>query len=335
MYKKGEKYYADWRDAEGVRHRKAHRTAGEAHAYEDRKKADKSPKGHGTATLRQALVPMRESRTNSFRVAAAKWLADRYGAMKPSKLGQAEVASLNVWIESTEAQGSRAQRAGAARGILDYLAEAHGTSRRLRDAVNKQRKPTPRNVTATAEEIKQLRKHATEQMLLWLLLCSDMALRSGTAAAIKWDNWDAAARTLTFVTKFGVRQRLPVTDEIAQLVAKCGPGSTPLVWQLTGKRKVRTSKNGKKTTEKSRAAMLNKDFQELKKQVGITRDLRPHDLRRSTARAMYDHTRDLRIVQALLGHHDMASTLWYLRDQNTEITGATLNAIKAKREIVQ
>jgi site-specific recombinase XerC len=59
---------------------------------------------------------------------------------------------------------------------------------------------------------------------------------------------------------------------------------------------------------------LANDLAALKKKLGITRKLTPHDLRRTTARKLYALTGDLRDVQSLLGHSELQTTLWYLQD---------------------
>ena len=50
----------------------------------------------------------------------------------------------------------------------------------------------------------------------------------------------------------------------------------------------------------------------LKKRLGINLQLTLNDLRRTTADAAYEATKDLRIVQHLMGHRSLSSTLRYL-----------------------
>jgi hypothetical protein len=45
-------------------------------------------------------------------------------------------------------------------------------------------------------------------------MCSDLAIRSGTAAKIAPKHYNKQARTLTFCTKKGREMCLPVTDEL-------------------------------------------------------------------------------------------------------------------------
>ncbi len=69
-------------------------------------------------------------------------------------------------------------------------------------------------------------------------------------------------------------------------------------------------------------------FIRLRRQLGITRRIHAHDLRRTTARNVYDKTKDLRLVQALLGHSDLNSTLWYLQDNLVNVQVSTLELAK-------
>lgn len=60
---------------------------------------------------------------------------------------------------------------------------------------------------------------------------------------------------------------------------------------------------------------LGRAFAALAKRCGITRRIRPHDLRRTTARDVYGITRDIRDVQAVLGHNTLTSTVWYMQTE--------------------
>ena len=160
-------------------------------------------------------------------------------------------------------------------------------------------------------------------------MCSDLAIRSGTATTLTPGNYDADSRTLTFRTKYQSAQRLPVTAELAALLDKCKDADLPFISQLEG------SHGNKSSTRATPALMrpisqvvMTATYRRLKNRLGITRKLTPHDLRRTTARRVYDATRDLRLVQALLGHADLQSTLWYLQDDLTQIPVNTFELAK-------
>ena len=69
-------------------------------------------------------------------------------------------------------------------------------------------------------------------------------------------------------------------------------------------------------------------FRQLLKKAGIREGMRPHDLRRTTAVAMYRKTGDLRDVQALLGHRGLPSTIWYLDHDLRPVQRQVLEEIK-------
>ncbi|MGC2616047.1 MAG: hypothetical protein WA354_18590 [Terracidiphilus sp.] len=130
-------------------------------------------------------------------------------------------------------------------------------------------------------------------MRLWLLLCSDLAIRSGTASRIAPSNYNAKLRQLRFTTKLGERLTLPVTDEIAEYFATCDlTDPEPFVRQIH-KREYRHGTNVL-TPRANYAHTLGIAFYRLRKSLGITRKLTMHDFRRTTVVALYEHTHDAR-----------------------------------------
>lgn len=143
-------------------------------------------------------------------------------------------------------------------------------------------------------------------------------MRSATAAAIAPDNYNAGVGAVTFRTKFGTWQTLPVTAELAALFASAPanvPSSTPYVCALHPLGKI--GRDG-----------IRQHLQRVMKRVGITRRFTPHDLRRTTATVIYTQTHDVRIVQAVLGHKQLATTLYYLDHRNTPVGVSTLELAK-------
>ena len=87
-----------------------------------------------------------------------------------------------------------------------YGIQAHLSLRRLRAALFGIR---PRDVTM-ARKRAALIDVAPKHVRLWLHLCSDLAMRSGTAAKIAPHNYDPATGLLKFTTKYNERLTLPV-----------------------------------------------------------------------------------------------------------------------------
>jgi integrase/recombinase XerC len=155
---------------------------------------------------------------------------------------------------------------------------------------------------------------AAPHLRCWLMLCSDLGIRSGTAAKLTPSSYDKEAGVLRFRTKYEAINSLPVTKELAELLNGCEDADVPFIAQLSGR--------------KSTYGSLGVQFRKLRKAVGIHRQITPHDLRRTTARAVYQITKDLRTVQALLGHSDLAHTAWYLQDDMTPVPVPTLELAK-------
>ncbi len=158
-------------------------------------------------------------------------------------------------------------------------------------------------------------------------LCSDLAIRSGTAERISPQHFDAEANQLTFRTKYGRSVSLPVSKPLRELFAlHAAEPHVPFVAALNPR------------TRTGRRPAHHRSFRDLLKSIGITRQLTFHDLRRTTAVRAYELTRDLRMVQALLGHKELAHTLYYLDHNSTPVSLDTIEAVRlqgAPTEIVQ
>jgi integrase len=210
----------------------------------------------------------------------------------------------------------------ALRQILRWLSETCGAPR-LDKQIRRYPTPAPRNTTIPYTDRARILAAAPDHLRLWLLLCSDLAIRSGTAANIGPQHYDRAQRTLTFTTKWQEKLSLPTTTEIDVLISLCEfTDSTSFVRQLWARRRQRHG-------DLNNTNSLRKHFRQLCVNFSIPGKVRPHDLRRTAACAIYDHTRDLRAVQALLGHKHLESTLHYLDHHLTKVSRANLELIKS------
>lgn len=214
------------------------------------------------------------------------------------------------------------------RRILRWLWMNKGAPK-LDEEVSRRPSIRPRNVTATRGEVDTLLSAACPCVRLWLLLCAHLAIRSGTAAHIGPANYNAERQELRFRTKKEAIATLPVTRSIADLITKCDlDDSRSFVEQLRAREHKLTHE---KTARRTLEVWLNTQMRELRDRCGITRRVTPHDLRRTTAVALYEHTRDIRDVQALLTHRNMQSTIWYLDHDLKPISRDTLEVINGGR----
>jgi len=224
------------------------------------------------------------------------------------------------------AASTKHNRAKALRQILRWLWQYHGAAK-LDDQVNRFASPRPRNVCVTDDEKQRILAAAAPHVKLWILLCSDLAIRSGTAIALAPRDYDPARRTLTFTTKCDEHLTLPVTQEIVEMLQACDPQSEMSFVRQLWHRHHRQTRTRSRLTSCGKNA-LGRVFNNLQTQLGITRHLRPHDFRRTTAVAMLKATGDIREVQAVLGHKNLQSTFWYLDHDLRPVSRTTLELLK-------
>ena len=249
------------------------------------------------------------------------------GSLPPHRLSAAHVADIDETLyRSAFSFTTKALRACALRRILRWLWEYHGAPK-LDAEVRLYHGIRPRSVTVEREEVDALLAAAPPHMRLWILLCSDLAIRSGTAARLGASDYMPAERLLRFPTKRGSHLTLPVTAEIEALLSQCDMHSpVSFVRQLW---RLHFSGHGHPPDLNLRTACrLRQVFRDLCLQVGITRRIVPHDLRRTTAVSLYTHTTDVRDVQALLGHRSLQSTIWYLDHDLRPVKRSDLEIIK-------
>jgi integrase len=176
--------------------------------------------------------------------------------------------------------------------------------RGLRESIRRTFLPLPRTIFATDEERQRLLTLARPGMRFFILLCADLGLRHKTALSITPSHYNPTDKALTFVTKGGVQQTMPVTPEIA-LTLEFLP--------LTASKQLSVvSILNRRDTP---TPYLCQQWTALKKAAGVRPELHIHDLRRAAAEAAWTTTKDLRSVQAILGHSSIATTSRYLHNR--------------------
>lgn len=163
--------------------------------------------------------------------------------------------------------------------------------------------PDARSVTATELEIQSALAVARPADRLLILLCADCGLRTGEAVRLAPANWNREQHTITFPAKRGVERTMPVTERVEALFASApelGEMATPFFERFAGRRFHNPVQNA------------DHRWQQIKKATGIRPELNLHDLRRTLATKAYRSTKDLILVQQLLGHKNLRSTLHYI-----------------------
>ncbi len=181
----------------------------------------------------------------------------------------------------------------------------------------------PRKVIAKPDELQNLFAKAEPWQRLWLLLCSQLAMRNAEARSIGPSHYDASAQTISFKKKGGGLHVLPVTGDIAALFEAAPEGEASMTYIERWR--------GKKLSK----AAVEHQWRKLKKAAGARPELRAHDLRRTTAVSLYNLTHDLRAVSHLLGHASMTATCGYLAHQDPQTLRPLLAQMKLATEVKQ
>ena len=172
--------------------------------------------------------------------------------------------------------------------------------------------PGPRIVTATEEEIEKLLAAAHPWLRAAIYLCSDCAIRSGEALALRPEQ--IRDGQITFTGKGQVSRTIPLSDRAAKLLAETPQGEGTVLSGLAGR-----------TVTKM---ILSRAWTRLKKRCRVRAELHLHDLRRTTATKAYRETHDLFVVQQLLGHRNLISTLNYIAPHGAPELRALIEKLK-------
>ena len=229
----------------------------------------------------------------------ARALIAEAGRITATELSIAHVAAAYQQLNNARyAASTRNVTVTGLRKMLRSLV-AHGAPYGLEKAAPPVPRAAPRPNTLQDDAIASLLALARPHMRLFILLCHDCALRSGTAAELRWVNLPGDGEQIVIRSKRATVVRVPTSLRIRELLARCPKDDGPLIGLMTGK-------------EQS-AAALRIQFAKLVSKAGLPKDTRLHDLRRTMAEKAYRLTSDLRVVQTLLGHDAIQSTLHYLQ----------------------
>ena len=144
-----------------------------------------------------------------------------------------------------------------------------------------------------------------ERAIVWLAV--GLGLRRCEIAAARWSDFDELAGTLRVVGKGGHVRVIPVTDEVrAALEAVRGPRHQPIIGRYVG--------NPASPLTTRQVSYLVRGITE---RAGVKRaaydGVGVHSFRHTAATDVLDASGDLRAVQTMLGHANLATTSVYLR----------------------
>ena len=231
------------------------------------------------------------------------------GDKDPTTLDEADI---RAWVSSLHRRGlagSSIQRSlSAARSFYNYLGRESGRPRNPAASVQAPRKPRQLPKTLDADQMdRYLSPQGEDALTLRDLAMAELfyssGLRLSELAAVNVGDIDAQTRLLTVTGKGNKTRTVPVGGVALEAVAQ---------WQKArvasdGETALFTTVRGKRISVRSIQARLKL----LGRKAGIHQDVHPHMLRHSFASHMLESSGDLRAVQELLGHANIATTQIY------------------------
>jgi integrase len=182
----------------------------------------------------------------------------------------------------------------------------------------------PRETTVPDLEFEAVLRQASPALSLALLIAQEAGLRLGTIVRLTGENLDFQNRRIHGRTKRMHRFDVPMTTRLYER----------LLWVV-----------GNMTDPKQN---ILAQFRENQKPYGIDalevqlRRARErakasswcfHDIRRTTARKLYDATKDIRKVQRFLGHAHLRTTFWYIGNQGIGLEASEIEQALERRAI--
>lgn len=242
------------------------------------------------------------------------WRFARYVA--PTPLLEVTEQDLERWIDWQIERGlAVASRACYLKHVTCFLTWAHRRGHMATDpGVDLVAPRVPLGVPhpISEEDLEVLLTCAPQPMRAWLVLAAYMGLRCGEIARLRREHvLDARQRPLLLVheSKGGKSRLVPLP---AVVVAELQPhlrGQTGALWV--------TSKGGPTS-----AKYVSRTVSEQMRRLGLPGTL--HSLRHRYATRLYQQTRDLRMVQAMLGHSSVTTTQIYTQfDAESAATAMT------------
>lgn len=222
--------------------------------------------------------------------------------------------AIEAWLGNLDhlAINSRAAYLGSVRQFTAWLT----TERLLRDdpCVSIPRIRRPRSVPrAQAANVVGAVLDACptdrERAIVWLMV--GMGLRRMEVAALTWDDYDASAGTLVIHGKGGHERVLPVPAEVAAALARVRQRHTGPI--ITARNRPLVPLSAERIGQLASRVMWAAGVK-----AAPYDGVSGHALRHTAASDVLDACGDLRVVQQMLGHQQLATTAIYLRRASAE-----------------
>lgn len=234
------------------------------------------------------------------------------GLLKHDNLLTIGPAALQSWVfDRTAGQATREQRYKAAVKFFAWAARVHwrtnNPARTLESPIRKQRRlPRPAPSEAVRAGLA-----CDERTVRLAVACAALAgLRISEVAALEWQHVDFEAHTVTVLHGKGDKDRVvPLTPRLAQLLSD------------GGRRRLGPIFPGR-FGGSADARWLSQMVAEWMREHG--HDVTAHQFRHWYATQIYQATKDLILVQQLMGHADVSTTQVYCKISTVDFGPAVL-----------
>jgi len=238
--------------------------------------------------------------------------ADR-GREDASELEEADIRAWVSQLHRRDLAGSSIQRSlSAARSYFNYLGRENGYPRNPAASVQAPRRPRRLPKTLDADQVDRYLEFADDGPTA----CRDRAiaelfyssgLRLAELTAVNIDDLDRQAALLTVTGKGNKTRTVPVGSAALRAIDAWLQLRPDSAGDGDGARALFTSNRGRRISVRNIQARLKLQG----RRTGMHQDVHPHMLRHSFASHMLESSGDLRAVQELLGHANIATTQIY------------------------
>jgi integrase/recombinase XerC len=241
----------------------------------------------------------------------------RHGAQQgKNSAGELVESDIRQWANQLRRQGlaggSIQRSLSAARSFFNYLGREEGRPRNPAASVQAPRKPRKLPKTLDADQVDRFLSFSEDSVIAVrdsaiAELFYSSGLRLAELAAVNTGDIDLHSRLLTVTGKGNKTRTVPVGSVALDAIQRWLKIRPRVAADDDSAVALFTSNQGRRISARSIQARLKL----LGRKAGMYQDVHPHMLRHSFASHMLESSGDLRAVQELLGHANIATTQIY------------------------
>ncbi len=244
--------------------------------------------------------------------AFVQW-SDNRGITQAGKVQEADIRQWVSHLHRRGLAGSSIQRSlSATRSLFNFLGRENGYPRNPAASVQAPRKPRKLPKTMDADQVDQYLNFEQDSPLASrdsaiAELFYSSGLRLAELVAVNLQDIDHQARLITVTGKGNKTRTVPVGGAALGAIELWLQQRPPIAADPDSANALFTSLRGKRISVRNIQDRIKRQG----RKAGMSQDVHPHMLRHSFASHMLESSGDLRAVQELLGHANIATTQIY------------------------